>query len=107
MLTVPRALLERQTAVNEAVARAMAEGALARSIADVSVSITGVAGPEPDEDDNPVGLVHIAAARRGGSTLHHEHRFGDIGRGEVIYRAVIAALDLLERCAATRVKAAE
>ena len=98
-LGIPRALLERESAVSEAVARAMAEGALGRSIADLSVSITGVAGPESDEDGNPVGLVHIAAARRAGATLHQEHRFGDIGRGEVLYQTVMAALDLLERCA--------
>jgi nicotinamide-nucleotide amidase len=106
-LGIPRALLERESAVSEAVARAMAEGALARSIATLSVSITGVAGPEPDEDGNPVGLVHIAAARHGTPTLHHEQCFGDIGRGEVLYQTVMAALDLLERCAAARVKAAE
>ncbi len=106
-LGIPRALLERESAVSEAVARAMAEGALARSIADLSVSITGVAGPAPDEDGNPVGLVHIAAGRRGGATLHQEHRFGNIGRGEVLYRTVMAALDLLERCAAERQRAAE
>ena len=51
-------------------ARAMAKGALGCSIADLSVSITGVAGPGPDEDGNPVGLVHIAAARRTGATMH-------------------------------------
>jgi len=109
-LGIPRALLERESAVSEAVARAMAEGALGRSIAEVSVSITGVAGPESDEDGNPVGLVHIAAARRAGATLHQEHRFGDIGRGEVLYRTVMAALDLLERCATDgqdRARAAE
>jgi nicotinamide-nucleotide amidase len=106
-LGVPRALLEREGAVSEAVARAMAEGALGRSIADVSVSITGVAGPETDEDGNSVGLIHIAAARRGGATLHQEHRFGDVGRGKVLYQTVIAALDLLERCASERLPAAE
>jgi nicotinamide-nucleotide amidase len=109
-LGIPRALFERESAVSEAVARAMAEGALGRSIADVSVSITGVAGPESDEDGNPVGLVHIAAARRAGATLHQEHRFGDIGRGEVLYQTVMAALDLLERCATggqDRARAAE
>jgi len=105
-LGIPRALLGRESAVSEAVARSMAEGALARSIADLSVSITGVAGPEPDEDGNPVGLVHIAAARRGGATLHHKHQFGDIGRGKVLYQTVMAALDLLEQCAEARVGAA-
>jgi nicotinamide-nucleotide amidase len=106
-LGISRALLDRESAVSEAVARAMVEGALARSVADLAVSITGVAGPAPDEDGNPVGLVHIAARRRDGATLHREHRFGNIGRGEVIYRTVMAALDLLERCAAKRVRAAE
>jgi nicotinamide-nucleotide amidase len=106
-LGVPRALLARETAVSEGVARSMAEGALTRSIADLSAAITGVAGPEPDEDGNPVGLVHFAAARRGGQTLHEERRFGDIGRGELLYQAVMTALDLLERSAAARVRAAE
>ena len=106
-LGIPRALLEREGAVSEAAARAMAEGALVRSIADLSVSITGVAGPAPDEDGNPVGLVFIAAARRGGMTLQQEHRFGDIGRGEVLYKTVLEALELLERCAIARLRAAE
>lgn len=106
-LGIPRALLGREGAVSEAVARAMAEGALGRSIADVAVSITGVAGPAPDEDGNPVGLVHIAAARRGGRTLHRERHFGDIGRGEVLYQTMLAAIELLERCAAEHVRAAE
>ena len=106
-LGIPRALLERESAVSQAVARAMAEGALARSVADLSVSITGVAGPEPDEDGNPVGLVYVAAARRGAATLQQEYHFGDIGRGEVLYQTVLAALDLLKQCAAYRIRAAE
>jgi nicotinamide-nucleotide amidase len=105
-LGVPRALLARESAVSAAVARAMAEGALARSVADLSVSITGVAGPEPDEDGNPVGLVHIAAARRGAATLHQEYRFDDTGRGQMLYRTVMAALDLLAQCATARSRAA-
>ena len=98
-LGIRRTLLDRESAVSEAVARAMAEGALLRSIADISASITGVAGPAPDEDNNPVGLVHLAAACRGLTTLHKECRFGDIGRGPVRYQAVLAALALLEECA--------
>ncbi len=106
-LGVSRALLGRESAVSEAVARAMAEGALARSVADISVAITGVAGPASDEDGNPVGLVHIASARRGCVTLHHKHCFGDIGRGEVLYQTVMGALELLENCATQRLRAAE
>ena len=109
-LGVARDVLERESAVSEPVARAMAEGELAHSKADISVAITGVAGPSPDEDGNPVGLVHFAAARQGFSTLHEERRFGDIGRGPVRYQAVLAALSLLERCAKQdkgRIRAAE
>jgi nicotinamide-nucleotide amidase len=95
-LGIARELLDRESAVSKTVAIAMAEGAIARSIADLSVSITGVAGPEPDEDGNPVGLVHMAAARRNGPTLHEEHHFAG-GRGSVLYQTIMAALDLLER----------
>jgi nicotinamide-nucleotide amidase len=95
-LAVPPELLQREGAVSEAVARALAEGALTHSNADVSVAITGVAGPAKDDDDNPVGLVHFAAARRGIGTIHREKRFGDIGRGEVRYRSIVEALGLLE-----------
>jgi nicotinamide-nucleotide amidase len=96
-LGVPADLLAREGAVCEAVARAMAEGALAHSRADVAVAITGVAGPAPDEDGNPVGLVHFAAARRNAPTRHIRREFGDIGRGPVRYRSVLEALALLER----------
>jgi nicotinamide-nucleotide amidase len=98
-LGVPPELLARESAVSEPVARAMADGALAHSIADISVAITGVAGPSPDEDGNPVGLVHFAAARREFATLHVRRDFGDIGRGAVRYQAVMQALALIERVA--------
>jgi nicotinamide-nucleotide amidase len=52
----------------------MAEGALHRSPADVAVAVTGVAGPDPDEDGNPVGLVCIAVARDGREPLHIERQ---------------------------------
>jgi nicotinamide-nucleotide amidase len=96
-LGVPADLLARESAVSEPVARAMAEGALRHSIADVSVAITGVAGPQPDEDGNPVGLIYVGAARRGGMTLCVKHHFGEIGRGEARYRGAMEALALLER----------
>jgi len=96
-LGIPAELIEHHGAVSEAVARALAEAALARSNADVALAITGVAGPARDDDGNPVGLVHFAAARRGISTVHQECRFGDIGRGAVRYHSVLQALALLER----------
>jgi nicotinamide-nucleotide amidase len=83
--------------VSEAVARAMAEGALAHSRADIAVSVTGVAGPGGGSAAKPVGLVHLAAARKGRATLHQECRFGDIGRQGVRLESVEAALALLWR----------
>ena len=94
MLDVPTETLRRFGAVSAETVRAMAEGALAKSGADVTVAVTGIAGPGGGSGDKPVGLVHFAAARRG-KTLHKEIRFGDLGRGEVRRRSVLAAFDLL------------
>jgi nicotinamide-nucleotide amidase len=97
MLGVPEAVLVGHGAVSEPTARAMAEGALRASRADVAVSVTGVAGPGGGSDAKPVGLVHMAAARKGAETLHEAHRFGDPGRTEIQLLAVAAALRLLLR----------
>lgn len=70
MLGVPEEMIAAEGAVSEAVARAMAAGALARSGADLAVSCTGVAGPGGGSAAKPVGLVHLAAARRAGPPLH-------------------------------------
>ena len=99
LLGVPDEMLAAHGAVSEPVARAMAEGALAHSSADVAVAVTGVAGPGGGTAAKPVGLVHFAAARRGGETLHRECRFGDIGRGEVRLASVREALQLVLRAA--------
>jgi nicotinamide-nucleotide amidase len=96
MLGVPTDLIARHGAVSEPVARAMAEGALAGSRADVSVAITGIAGPGGGSAEKPVGLVHFARATRGGGTAHLERRYGDLGRAIVRERAVEDALALLE-----------
>jgi nicotinamide-nucleotide amidase len=101
-LNVPRELLEKFGAVSEQVARAMAEGALAASPADLSVSITGIAGPDGGTLDKPVGLVHFAAARRGGPVIHREKRFGDLGRGQVRRDAAMEAIALLTEIATVR-----
>lgn len=57
LLGVPAALIAQHGAVSEPVARAMAEGAVARSHAQVSVAVTGVAGPSGGSADKPVGTV--------------------------------------------------
>ena len=95
MLGVPADLVATHGAFSEAVARAMAEGALRASEADIAVSVTGVAGPGGGSETKPAGLVHLAAARRGGATLHRECRFGPIRRDLVRLKSVEVALALL------------
>lgn len=94
MLGVDAALIQTSGAVSEAVARAMADGALSRSEAGVSVSITGIAGPGGGSADKPVGLVHFAASGPSGQ-IHVERRFGDPGREAVRLESVRTALRLL------------
>ena len=94
MVGVPADLITRHGAVSEEVARAMAEGALGRSAAQISIAVTGVAGPGGGTAAKPVGLVHCAAARTGYPTLHRELRLGDIGRQEVRLETVRDALAL-------------
>jgi nicotinamide-nucleotide amidase len=91
-LGVSADVLKRKGAVCADVAVAMAEGALKRSPANVAVAITGVAGPDPDEDGNPVGLVCIAVARQDCKSIHVEKRYGDIGREEIQECALADAL---------------
>jgi len=99
MLDVPATMIAAHGAVSRATAAAMASGALARSPADLVVAITGIAGPGGGSADKPVGLVHFAAAARDGRALQEERRFGEIGRAEIRARAVLMALDLLEKLA--------
>lgn len=89
--------LDKYGAVSAPTAVAMAEGAIANSRADVSVAVTGVAGPGGGTATKPVGLVHFAAARRGGATETEVRRFGDIGRDEIRMASVEVALALLRR----------
>ncbi|MGH7102829.1 MAG: CinA family protein [Acetobacteraceae bacterium] len=96
MLGVPPALLERHGAVSEPVARAMAEGAVRHSGANLAVSVTGVAGPGGGSDEKPVGLVWIAAANRDNVTWSERNIFpGD--RARIREASVVAALALLAR----------
>jgi nicotinamide-nucleotide amidase len=93
-LGVPASLLAERGAVCRDVAAAMAQGALARSPADIAVSITGVAGPDPDEDGNPVGRVCIAVASAA-NVCGREFDYGNIGREDVQNSAMRDALHLL------------
>jgi nicotinamide-nucleotide amidase len=99
LIGVPAELIAAHGAVSEPVARTMAEGALARSRADVAVAITGIAGPGGGSPQKPVGLVHFALAAKGHATRHLERRYGDLGREAVRQSAVGDALALLEDAA--------
>jgi nicotinamide-nucleotide amidase len=99
LLGVPADTIAVHGAVSRETAQAMAQGALAHSRADLSVAITGVAGPGGGTADKPVGLVHFAAAARDGRLVHGEQRFGDIGRTEVRAKSVTVALEMLAELA--------
>jgi len=99
LLGVPAATLKRYGAVSRETAAAMAKGALNNSPADLTVSITGIAGPGGGSKRKPVGLVYFAAASRDGRRLARRRRFGKIGRARVRLRSVAEALALLETLA--------
>jgi nicotinamide-nucleotide amidase len=98
LLKVSTDLLETFGAVSIATAWAMAQGALARTKADVAVAITGIAGPEGGSLRKPVGTVVFARARRGADPkeiVADVKNFGDLGRGGVRLQAALCALELL------------
>ena len=95
LLGIEPSLLDHNEAVSEVVARAMAEGALKRSHADIALGITGFAGPAGPENEE--GLVHIALARRGRRTVHRDEHFGAVGRGAVRVKSLKAMLNMLEQ----------
>lgn len=98
LLGVPEEIIQRVGAVSEEAARAMAEGALARALVEVAIAATGIAGPGGATPTKPVGLVHLACARRGRRTLHERHVFpGD--RAAVREASVLAALTLIAKMA--------
>lgn len=94
LLGVPGDLIADHGAVSEPVARLMAEGALNESRANLSIAVTGVAGPGGGTALKPVGLVHIAVARENRPIFHQAMRFGDLGRSEVRRLTIIEALDM-------------
>lgn len=99
-LGVPEALLAEVGSVHEKVARRMAEGALARSPADIVLAVTGVTGPAEDEDGNPVGRVVFACGRRGEDLHVEDCNFGRNSSDNLRRLAALHALDLVERAAA-------
>ena len=98
LLGVSAQTLSVHGAVSEPVCRAMAEGALKQSRAQLAVAVTGIAGPGGGSAEKPVGLVFIAAARTAGDVIVREYRFGDIGRDRVRLGTVEKAVQLLRDC---------
>jgi nicotinamide-nucleotide amidase len=96
MLGVPGDVLADFGAVSEPVARMMAEGAMANSRANISVAITGVAGPGGGTRMKPVGTVHIACARENRAIIHEMLQLGDIGREGIRIAAAESALNLIQ-----------
>lgn len=96
MLGVPGDALADYGAVSEPVARMMAEGALTNSRANISVGITGVAGPGGGTRMKPVGTVHIACARENRAIIHEHLQLGEISRDAIRMAAVESALNLIQ-----------
>ena len=98
MLGVDPVLIAAEGAVSEEVARAMAEGALARSGVDLAVSITGIAGPSGGSEKKPVGTVVFARSIKGEDPEKakvDQRGFGDLGRSGIRLQAALCALELL------------
>lgn len=98
MIAVATDILETFGAVSVATAWKMAQGALEKSGADVSVAITGIAGPDGGSEQKPVGTVVFARAIKGedpGEVVADTRQFGDLGRGPIRVQAALVALDLL------------
>ena len=95
MLAVSGEVIADLGAVSESVAKAMANGVLNEARADLTVAITGIAGPGGGTPLKPVGLVHIAVASKTEPILHEAHNFGNIGRWQVRRMSMIKAMDLL------------
>jgi nicotinamide-nucleotide amidase len=102
LLGVPVATIDAFGAVSEPTARAMAQGALAHSHADLAVAITGIAGPGGGAPGKPVGLVHFACAAADGSIVALEKRYGALSRAAIRLASVATALELLASAVSRR-----
>ncbi|HUO44366.1 MAG TPA: nicotinamide-nucleotide amidohydrolase family protein [Burkholderiales bacterium] len=97
MLGVQAATLAQHGAVSEATARELAQGALARSRAQIALAVTGIAGPDGGSADKPVGTVCFAWCVAGGAPVAVTHHFTgdrDAVRRQAVARALEGVLDL-------------
>jgi nicotinamide-nucleotide amidase len=98
-LGVDSALLDSQGSVNADVAREMVLGALRRSPANIAISVTGVLGPDPDEDGNPPGLVYFAVCRSDHAPLVVQRNYDASDPDAVRREVILEALSMLQRSA--------
>jgi nicotinamide-nucleotide amidase len=102
MLGVMPITLRQYGAVSRDVALEMAHGALSRSEAGISISVTGIAGPLGGTTNKPVGLVHFGGRHYKGKLIHREMNYGDIGRSAIRMSAVETALEMMVELAQIR-----
>jgi len=95
LLGVSPDMLDRYGAVSSEVAAAMAEGALSRANADLTIAVTGIAGPEGGTDLKPVGLVWFGCAAIWAPTFVQKIVFPDEGRAFIRQAAVMTAIEIL------------
>lgn len=96
VLGVPQELLDQYGAVSPQVAEAMARGAKQVLGCDIALSTTGVAGPDPDDRGNPIGLVYLGLAY-GDQCYVTEFHAGKVARERIRRQSAQTALDLLRR----------
>jgi PncC family amidohydrolase len=95
-LGVSADLLREKSAVNEDVVTQLATGALQRSPASLSLAVSGVLGPEEDEDANPVGLVYFCAMQRDSAPLVVREDWGKQPPEQLLRFTINRAFDLVE-----------
>ena len=96
VLGVKQSTLKKYTAVSAEVAKEMVQGISLLTKADVTVSVTGLAGPDGGTKEKPVGLVYIGCNVKGKAVVEEYHFAGD--RTHIREEAVVAALALLRKC---------
>jgi nicotinamide-nucleotide amidase len=101
-LGVDAGLLRRDGSVTADVVRQMVHGALLRSPADIALAVSGVLGPSPDEDGNPVGLVYFGCGHRNGPVSITRKHYGRKPNDSLRRQVVMDGLDLLGHSTGTR-----
>jgi len=95
-LGVSERLLKEQGAVNADVVKQLAAGALERSPASLAIAVSGVLGPEPDEDGNPVGLVYFCVLTKDKPPVVDKEEFGEQPHDRLLEQCLHRAFELIE-----------